>query len=392
LSYEHVAANLQHAAQRGAREVFLLDPTLNQRRDFADLVRLLAQHNPGRRRGARQFTYSAELRAEGITAETARLLAEANFAEVEVGLQSIDRQAQDLMDRHVNLKAFQRGTQAMLDAGIKVRVDLIVGLPGDTIDSVRRGIDYLAGLRPRCEAQVFNLAILPGTAFRDDAARLGLKFQPRPPYYVLSTPTFRLEDLYMLMDEAHEALGTEFDPLPPPLVELPAAGSSTEAGPAAYAVIDLDRGVPPNLELALPPAEDRAQAFVLWLKAADFQRRRPEAEALIARLLNDNPHTTLQVVLEPTKPAEQAQRLTGEVLEALLAACFRTTSYLDRYYSLHPARLLGAKRLVVLLPVAQRQRLGEAWIDDVGQYATLVWQGGELPLEDLAAHEYVVSG
>ena len=50
------------------------------------------------------------------------------------------------MDRRVNQKAFQRGTRAMLDAGIKVRVDLILGLPGDTVDSVRRGIDYLAGL------------------------------------------------------------------------------------------------------------------------------------------------------------------------------------------------------------------------------------------------------
>lgn len=390
LSYEHVAANLQHAAQRGAREVFLLDPTLNQRRDFPDLLRLLARHNPGRR-GARQFTYSAELRAEGITAETARLLAEANFTEVEVGLQSIERQAQDLMDRRVNQKAFQRGTQAMLDAGIKVRVDLILGLPGDTVDSVRRGIDYLAGLRPRCEAQIFNLSILPGTAFREDATGLGLKFQPRPPYYVLNTPTFRLEDLYRLMDEAHEALGIEFDPLPPPLVELPAADAN-EAGPAAWAVIDLDGTAAGPPQQGLPPALGRAQAFVLWLKSADFSCRRREAAAAIARVLDDNPHTTLQVVLEPVESADPAARLECEVLEELLAASFRTTSYLDRYYSLHPARLLGAKRLVVLLPVAQRGRLGQAWADDVGQYATLVWRGGGLTTEDLADHEYTVDG
>ena len=67
---------------------------------------------------------------------------------------------------------------------------------------------------------------------------------------------------------------------------------------------------------------------------------------------------------------------------------FGTTSYLDRYYSLHPAGLLGAKRLVVLLPVAQRGRLGQAWIDDVGQYATLVRRGGRPAMEDLADHEY----
>ena len=81
VSRERIAANLEHARQRGVREVVLLDPTLNQRRDFAEFLRLLAEHNPDRR-----FTYFGELRAEGIHAETARLLKEANFSEVEIGL------------------------------------------------------------------------------------------------------------------------------------------------------------------------------------------------------------------------------------------------------------------------------------------------------------------
>src|SRR5207245_9151710 len=42
LAPEQVLASLGHADDRGAREVFLLDPTLNQRKDFANLLRLLA--------------------------------------------------------------------------------------------------------------------------------------------------------------------------------------------------------------------------------------------------------------------------------------------------------------------------------------------------------------
>src|SRR5262249_9226757 len=68
LAPENVLAGLRHADERGAREVFLLDPTLNQRRDFADFLRLLAHGNPGRR-----FTYFGELRGEGVTGETAHL-------------------------------------------------------------------------------------------------------------------------------------------------------------------------------------------------------------------------------------------------------------------------------------------------------------------------------
>jgi radical SAM superfamily enzyme YgiQ (UPF0313 family) len=330
LAEEQVLANLRHANERGVREVFLLDPTLNQRRDFPGFLKLLARGNP-----ERQFTYSAELRAESIQAETARLLAEANFTEVEVGLQSVDPHAQELMDRRVNLKAFERGVRAMLDVGIKVRVDLILGLPGDTADSVRRGIDYLDRRRLLSEAQVFNLSILPGTAFREQAAGLGLTYQSRPPYYVLRTPTLGTEDLVELMAEAQDAFGTEFDPLPPADSAPPCPADR----PAPGCVVDLDRAAEP-----LPPAHERAQAFTLWLRSNDFPAHADRAAAVVAGLLNDNPHTTLQVVFDAPRP----EQVDESVLSAVEAACYRTTSYLDRYYSLHPNPSLGAKRLVVV--------------------------------------------
>jgi radical SAM superfamily enzyme YgiQ (UPF0313 family) len=372
-SEEKILANLQHARQRGAREVVLLDPTLNQRRDFVDLLGLLIRGNP-----QRQFTYSGELRAEGITPQTSRLLAEANFTEVEIGLQSIEPQAQQRMDRKVNLKAFQRGTQAMIEAGIKVRVDLIIGLPGDTVESVRRGIDYLHATQAYSEVQVFNLAILPGTDFRQEAAGLGLRYQTRPPYYVLGTPTLALDEMVMLMSEAQETFDTEFDPLPPPTLALPAEHDGLSAG----AAIDLDGG-----PYRLPPAARRAQAFTLWLRSAAFDARVKELAELVAGVLADNPHTTLQTILEPTAAPD---RLSEEVLAAALEASFRSNSYLDRYYSLHPRRLLGAKRLVVLMPLAERDRLGPSWIEMVGRYATLVWRGGSLAEEELEDHEFAV--
>jgi Radical SAM superfamily len=355
-----VLANLRHAAERGAREVVILDPTLNQRRDFPDFLRLLAQGNP-----ERQFTYFAELRAEGITRDTARLLREANFTEVEVGLQSVDRRAQELMDRPVNLPAFERGVRAMQEEGLRVKLDLIIGLPGDTVDSVRRGIEFLRGLRPTGGVQVFNLSVLPGTAFREQASQLGLDYQPRPPYYVLHTPTLSVEQIVLLMEEAQAALAIDFDPLPPPHREL----ARGESGLSRGCRIDLDRG--PSV---LPAPGRRCQAFVLWLQSAEFRKRVAAAAELIAQILSDNPHTTLQVTLEPTAGPEQ---LTAAVLEPLRAACFRSSSYLDRYYSLQPAGLWGAKQLVVLLPSAERGRLGSGWRKTVGEYAAIVWRGNE---------------
>lgn len=360
-----IVENLRHARQRGAREVVLLDPTLNQRKNFADFVRLLARENADR-----QFTYFGELRAEGITPEIARLLREANFTEVEVGLQSVDPLAMDLMDRKNNLRAFERGVRAMMDAGIDVKIDLIIGLPGDTADSVRRGFDYLHGSNLYTRIQVFNLAILPGTAFRQEAEQLGLRYQQRTPYYVLETPTLKLEQMYGLMEEAQDVFQTEFDPLPPPVLEAVDWSRNERFALQSSALVDLDAGVGHG---AVASPQQRTQAFSLRLKSTNFQAHAPTAAALVRQLLDDNPHTTLQVILEP---AGDPDSVTPEVMEQFFQEFYRETSYLDRFYSVSPGAPKGAKRLVVALPEDQAQ-VDERWLQDVEPYAAVVRLEGE---------------
>lgn len=378
LEPQRVESGLRHAQDRGAREVFLLDPTLNQRKDFADLLRLLARGNPDQ-----HFTYFGELRAEGITPETARLLKEANFTEVEIGLQSIDPDAQEKMDRKNNLRAFERGVRAIMNEGIHVKVDLIVGLPGDTLESVRRGMRYLRDEKLYGDMQVFNLSILPGTAFRHEAAELGLRFQPRPPYYVLRTPTLGLEDLYQLMDEARDIFELEFDAQPRPILDF-----LGEDQPARVWKLDLDR----PLTGACP--RDHHQAFTLWLCSTQFRRQEEQIVQRIRQILIANPFTTLQIVLEAREAS--SERLTASIspalLRGLLAACQEKSTYLDRYYSVQPGRPSGAKRLIVLLPARLHAALAESWREAVGEYATLVWQtasGESLAEDDLFEHEYV---
>lgn len=366
VSRDKIIANLKHAAEHGAREVVLLDPTLNQRRDFDDFLRLLSDCNPTLADGSRQFTYFGELRAEGINVETARLLRAANFSEVEIGLQSVDPLAQDLMDRRNNLKAFERGVRAMMDAGIRVKVDLIIGLPGDTEASIRRGYEYLSQSGLFTDVQVFNLAILPGTAFRAEAEMLGLKFQPRPPYYVLETPTLNLTQIYGLMQEAQDIFDTDFDPFPPPKLSF----DIVPGDPIPVAEFDLD--VEPYDE-TLPAAEDRTHAFTLRFRSRKWNRSAlGRAVSLISRVLSENPHSTLQVLIEPTGDPEL---LKPGFLQELLRECYSTSNYLDRYYGLNPEGLLGSKRLLVVLPVEQPPTVSESWVDDINEFATVLWRG-----------------
>ncbi len=361
LSPENILASLRIARERGAKEVFLLDPTLNQRKDFKEFLRLLIAGNPGR-----GFSYFGELRGEGITEETAALLREANFTDVEVGLQSIEPETMTLMDRRNNLRAFERGVRAMMKEGIRVKVDLIIGLPGDTVESVRNGLRYIHDRGFGGDLQVFNLAVLPGTAFRQEAGQLGLVHQSRPPYYVLRTPTLDRADLFGLMHDAQEMSGIEFDALPDPFFDYPADRDVT----SRLWRIDLDRAE----RLAAVSPDQRSQAFTLWLRGRHLAERREEIAKVVRGLLADNPFTTLQIVLEPGEIADACELNTGW-LAGLFAVTQETPTYLDKFYALQPGRANGAKRLVLLLPAEFRSRLATEWVEEVEEFATIAWEG-----------------
>ena len=236
--------------------------------------------------------------------------------------------------------------------------------------------------------QVFNLAILPGTAFRQEAEMHGLQFQPRPPYYVLKTPTIDLATMYGLMEEAEEIFDTEFDALPSPAERREPIAESRHPTFAEYAV-DLDDIARDPLPL---PAQ-RQGAFELRLQSTDFRQHRDEACRLIRQLLDDNPHSTLRIVLEPTgDPAS----LKMSFLQAIRTACLKEPSYLDRFYSMQLGRPKGAKHIVIRLPWSERESVGLDWIDDVGQFASIVWTGENIPSEDdmteeLEGHEFVLA-
>ncbi|MBK8975555.1 MAG: B12-binding domain-containing radical SAM protein [Planctomycetes bacterium] len=352
---EHVLADLAHARARGAHEVFLLDPTLNQRPRFGEFVELLARGNPDGR-----LQLHGELRGEGLDAKLARRMRAAGFVEVELGLQSVDDTTQALMDRRNNLKAFERGARALREAGIRVKADLIVGLPGDTPESVRRGMRFLAdgGL---CDmAQVFRLGILPGTAFRRDAEHLGITFDPRPPYFVESTPTLSGDDIDALLAEAEDVFDCTFDPTPPPW--LPAA-DDTGCTPVTCVAFDLDRE-PAALAQWRPPA-CAAHVFTLRFHAAEPFEHLPGMVAAVRALLADDPFTLLHVAIET------GDEFPLDVIDALRAAAVRTERvYLERWLREPPG---AATRLSVVLPATAMHTIDADWTDALLELADLVW-------------------
>jgi radical SAM superfamily enzyme YgiQ (UPF0313 family) len=277
-------------AARGARDVVFLDPTFNHRPGFDELLAKLAEVNRDR-----TLSFFAEVRAEGLTEAHADRLAEAGFTKLEIGLQSVNPRALKLSKRGGSPAEVARAAAMLKARGIKLLVDLIIGLPGDGPADVARGADFLAEHGLGDDAQVFPLAILPGTAMRASAAADGVLFEPRPPYRVTKTATFTADDLRASLFAAEDRLGRRLDETPRPFLVDPDAA----ADPPDVFVVDCDADDPAALDRARRPG---AQHVALWFSGRElFAARRRILSIVTARLAVD-PYATLDVVLRPGGP------------------------------------------------------------------------------------------
>src|SRR5207248_9069981 len=211
LEVDEAARLVRGLRERGAREVVFLDPTFNHRPGFVPLLDALAALNRDR-----ALSFFAEVRAEGLTADHAERLAGAGFTKLEIGLQSVNRDTLKRVRRGGSPELVAQAARLLHDHGIELLVDLIVGLPGDGVDDVLRGIDFLQENGLGGEAQVFPLSLLPGTAMRATAEVDGVEFDPLPPYRVRRTATMTAERIRWCIEEAETRLGRRLDEMPRP--------------------------------------------------------------------------------------------------------------------------------------------------------------------------------
>ena len=104
-----------------------------------------------------------------------------------MGLQSAKRETLVTIGRPGFDKAeFARKTAMLGAAGVSFGLDLIYGLPGDSLRDFEEAVDFALGLEPN-HLDLFPLAVLPGTELFDRAIELGIEADPQPPYHVRAT-------------------------------------------------------------------------------------------------------------------------------------------------------------------------------------------------------------
>ena len=187
ISEERMLGELDLFVRSRVPSVFVLDPTFNADKKRAHrILDLLLDKAP-------QIHWHFEVRAESLDREMARKFA-ALGASLQIGLQTADRQVSLAVGRPLDRGRFASRIDLLNQEGAVFGLDLIYGLPGDTLAGYRESLNFALSLYPN-NLDLFRLAVLPGTILAEQGRDRGLIALSHPPYLVQSTPTFSTSDL-----------------------------------------------------------------------------------------------------------------------------------------------------------------------------------------------------
>lgn len=181
-SADRVINDLAILHENGVKKVHLFCSNFLRHPDFFTICSELAAVNADRGMSLSFTSY-----AEDVSREKAEALKACNFEVGELGLQTVNKKTLKIIRRPpLNKSRFLEGLGHLKSAGIDFHIDLIAGLPGESIDDVERSIAFMKKYRIQ-HYNIFALRLLPGSPLWERARELGIHAQSLPPHLVTAT-------------------------------------------------------------------------------------------------------------------------------------------------------------------------------------------------------------
>lgn len=193
---KRIEMELKALADSHVKQVWILDPTFNARPPVAkELLKLFLKTAP-------DLHYFIEIRSEFLDEEQAELYSQLNCT-IQLGLQTANPRAAKAIGRPFDREKFMDKLYMLHQLQVPYGLDLIYGLPEDSLHSFKESLNYALSLQPN-HLDIFPLALLPGTILYEKADELQLKRPEQPPYILEETPTFTKEEIKEAQDLARK--------------------------------------------------------------------------------------------------------------------------------------------------------------------------------------------
>lgn len=191
LTMDRIKSDLAFFATCKPKHIDFLDGTFNlSPKRTIELLNYLISINE-----STGCTFHAEIKPELLTSDEIKLMNKANFTSVELGLQSIHSPTLKTIKRRNNWDKLEKAVDDLLEEGIDVIVNTIIGLPGESLQLWYESLDYCFNLgRVRILSNV--LKILPNTVLSQQVEEFGFEYQRENFNAVESTKALSKEDLH----------------------------------------------------------------------------------------------------------------------------------------------------------------------------------------------------
>lgn len=144
-----------------------------------------------------------EMNLEHMTPDVAEVInaAPTGRFQIEAGIQSVNPEVNRRIHRSTNLDKMKRAMDMIDRKKVHIHVDLIVGLPGEDMESFLHGFDRVVPLGAK-KIQIGFLKLLRGTELRRRAEEFHIVYDDQPPYEVIRTDVLDGNEVLLLKNFA----------------------------------------------------------------------------------------------------------------------------------------------------------------------------------------------
>jgi len=154
-SVDTIVAEMRALSERGIKYVRFVDDNFRLgNNDLNDVCTRFIEEGL-------DIKWMSFIRASTLDKTDIALLKKAGCIEAQIGIESIDEQVLENMDKCAVPAMYQRVIKKLLDNGINCSCCFIFGYPGETTQSVQRTIDFIEGISNDSQEGMFFWSIYP---------------------------------------------------------------------------------------------------------------------------------------------------------------------------------------------------------------------------------------